>query len=357
MGYTRKILNHYGISRVLKLKPNYLFYSPTLKCPSRCSHCRIWEKGSEASSGHELTPLELKEILNDQFLKGIKHVWLTGGEPFARSDIVDVMNVFMDSPGNLKTLCIATSGLVPKRVSEIVEEYKQRHEDSIKSNTSQPYLWFHISLDGPSAEIHDKVRGVEGAFSKLEETVRIIRDTPREIRVGAAFNCVIQPANIDHLDEISYYARARAIPLAFNIVEVSEDNFYRNASPELNLDMDQEQRHKVSVFCETLALKSDEYHAAHYKNLVNILRKGKRTRRCVTVEETLYIDPDGSVFACPRAYSVQRQDILKIGPGPSHRAMLKLKPEIEEKFCPTCPLGCSFGEGLSIYEVLRLGVS
>jgi len=82
----------------------------TYRCQMRCQMCNIWKNPTERQK--EITAKELS-ILPD----GFEFINLTGGEPFLRDDLVDVIRVL--SP-KAKRIVISTSGSHYKKILDIV---------------------------------------------------------------------------------------------------------------------------------------------------------------------------------------------------------------------------------------------
>ena len=51
-----------------------------------------------------------------QWEKSVQHVNLTGGEPFLRSDIFEILRAYFDN-ANVNSILINTNGSYPKRIS------------------------------------------------------------------------------------------------------------------------------------------------------------------------------------------------------------------------------------------------
>ncbi len=133
--------------------PGCAVWEITLRCNLNCMHC-----GSAAGKARsdELTTDEALQLCDD--LKGIgcQGVAMMGGEPLLRKDwpsIAErVRKVGMD-------LSIITNGY------KITETKFQRILDV------NPEL-VTVSIDGGHAAVHDKIRGVPGAFKQVVSTLR-----------------------------------------------------------------------------------------------------------------------------------------------------------------------------------------
>lgn len=129
-------------------------------CNLECSHCFI----SCSPQNDKFGFLSLEEV--DRFLyesveQGVREYYFTGGEPFLNKEMVPIL---------LKTLeygpaTVLTNGTVLK--SEWLEELMSAEERSIYS------LEFRVSIDGPTAEINDPIRG-ERSFERAMKGVALL---------------------------------------------------------------------------------------------------------------------------------------------------------------------------------------
>ena len=88
--------------------------------------------------------------------------------------------------------------------------------------------------------------------------------------------------------------------VTFNIADFSE-GFYGNRKGK---PISEEDKGKVLEFLEELLELSDAYHRRHYETLQAVILGKPRPYRCETLEATIYLDPDASIYPCPRAYGV-----------------------------------------------------
>ena len=88
---------------------NYLRVSVTQRCNLNCIYC-----GSECPDFDELTADEIAKITRAFALCGIEKVRLTGGEPLARADIVEIAQKISEING-IKKLALTTNGVKLKK--------------------------------------------------------------------------------------------------------------------------------------------------------------------------------------------------------------------------------------------------
>ena len=92
--------------------------------------------------------------------KSLLNVNLTGGEPFARKDIVEIAKLYIKN-STVQSIYITTNGSLPDRV----ESFAKKITDFEKNVE----LTFQISIDD-FPEKHDKVRKINNLFKSCVET-------------------------------------------------------------------------------------------------------------------------------------------------------------------------------------------
>ena len=126
-------------------------------CNLRCSHCFI----SCSPDNHSfwfMTRDQVRGALEEAAGMGVKEYYFTGGEPFMNNEIEGILEDALER-GPATVLTNAT--LFPRRR---VEELRRIQEQS------RYPLELRVSIDGPSAEINDPIRG-EGTFDRAMEGV------------------------------------------------------------------------------------------------------------------------------------------------------------------------------------------
>ena len=261
-----------------------------------------------------------------------------------RADLAELARRAVDVLPGLKSFTVATNALHPFRLETFLENilpgFKNRGI----------YFWIHLSLDGP-AQIHDQMRGVEGAFHSLERTVLILQRLKESgAHIGWGFNCVITNLNARYIVDTEKIASSMGGEITFNLA-LPEGGFYRGSgSGKLNA----EDRSAVKPLIEQFIRRDSAYYRRFYESVLDVLERRPRRRRCETLEATLYLDPDGSAYPCPYAYDEFRVETYPGGMRDVWKQLAKYRSYIRRRFCPGCSLGCSFGEGISLSELLKI---
>lgn len=184
----------YRLPRGYALPPLKVFFEVTHRCNLKCEMCCYNRKAEKfitnCSTRKELSFLEVKHVVDeiDRFhiFPGIKpYVVITGGEPFVRKDMIQIMAYMKQK--NLKFSVVTNGCLIDKKVARKIAEVNPHS--------------IAFSLDGPKA-IHDKIRGVKGTFESAIEALRTIRELRSAKDLRITINCVVCSINVHHLEEM-----------------------------------------------------------------------------------------------------------------------------------------------------------
>lgn len=91
-------------------KIDYLRISVTDKCNLRCVYCMPKENANFLRSEKLLTDDEIYRVVNQCANLGISKIRITGGEPLARKNLVDLIGR-INSIGGIKEICMTTNGI------------------------------------------------------------------------------------------------------------------------------------------------------------------------------------------------------------------------------------------------------
>jgi MoaA/NifB/PqqE/SkfB family radical SAM enzyme len=242
MSNIERVAWYYGAGRLFTPRPRYFCFNSTLRCDLQCIHCGIWK---DRLDGDELNAGMLRDILYQPFFREIHTAWLTGGEPTLRQDAGELAEVMVEYLPSLKTLGLATNGVNTRRVMEAVREMQKA------INGRGPSLFVHISLDGVG-EVHDRIRRTHGAFEGVLATLDEVQAMANNSHaIAAGLNCVIQPENVDDLENIYRFAKDKGVTVTFNPVVIT-DQIYRTAGREDELGLAADQREKIISFLERI---------------------------------------------------------------------------------------------------------
>jgi len=163
-----------------KNTPRLIFWELTKKCNLNCIHCRA--ESEEIDYSGELPFEQICSVIDDISEKYSPILVLTGGEPLYRNDVFEIAKYGSDK--GLK-IALATNGTL------IDAECADKISTAGISRVS-------ISIDGKSAEYHDRFRTVEGAFDRAIAGAEFLKNAGVEFQ----FNTTITKHNVDQVDDI-----------------------------------------------------------------------------------------------------------------------------------------------------------
>lgn len=176
---------------------------PHNRCNCRCVMCDIWR----IRQVREITPRDLEPHLTSLRELNVKWIVFSGGEPLMHSDISSLSRVCR-AEGVRVTLL--TAGLTLEKRADIVAA---SIDDVI------------VSIDGPP-DIHDKIRGVPGAYRRLQRGIEALRQLRAEMPIHG--RCTIQKGNFGELRNTVHAARALNLnSISFLAVDTTSNAFNR----------------------------------------------------------------------------------------------------------------------------------
>lgn len=135
--------------------PYIVIWEMTRACALKCVHCRA--AAMDRRSPDELTHAEARLLLDEIRRFGSPLVVLTGGDPLRRPDAKEVVRYGSQTGLRMAMTPSGTGEVTPGDIRDLKDAGLAR---------------LAVSLDGPSAPVHDAFRKVDGSF---DWTLNIIR--------------------------------------------------------------------------------------------------------------------------------------------------------------------------------------
>lgn len=236
--------------------------------------CNIWKDNTKDA----LEP--------DDFLKlptTLKDINLTGGEPFLRKDIVEIVEKITQKNPKVR-LIFSSNGLLTEQIVEKMKEI-------VKIN---PNSGIGISIDG-IGDVHSEVRGIDNAFEKSINTVKKLKEAGiNDIRL--AFTA--SDKNVEDLSRV--YDLARELDVEFTMSIVHNSDNYFNIDTNLHADYDKLEEQVNYVIQEELKHNNPRRLMRTYylKGILEFARTGKRSLPCYALENAFFMDANGKIFPC-----------------------------------------------------------
>ncbi len=275
--------------------PRMLHLIPTHRCNARCVMCGLW--GDKASADDELNAEQWRRTLSDRLFSKLQYVGISGGEPFLRKDLMELVGIFLGNNPGLKRVSITTNGLLTERIDRQLETITSLLEHAgVLLDVS---VSFHATGD-TLADIY----GVEQAFAKACRTLEMLKERRRRGQLSCSLNCVLLRDNLEQAPELQRWATEQELPLSFVLGEERE-RFHNQACRERFLG--DEDRQRLTDFIRTLA---DEFSAAtpsalKYGEILRMLEEGKeRTLSCYYEFAGVLLGNDGTLYYCSHSKGI-----------------------------------------------------
>lgn len=149
----------------------------TSKCNLRCKHCRVNE------IGYDMTLDEIEEVFNKLTDFKPRGVFISGGEPLIRDDIVEIVK---KSKKLAPVTILNTNSLLLT-------------ENKLKELIDSGLNYIQVSVDGIE-EQHDYIRG-KGTYKKTIEKMKLINEYSDQIKLH--ISSVVSQKNIDYMEEFA----------------------------------------------------------------------------------------------------------------------------------------------------------
>ena len=240
----------------------------TYRCPMRCQMCNIWQNPTKKEE--EITAKDLKILPNFKFVN------ITGGEPFVREDLGEIVELmFTKSP----RIVISTSGWFEDRVIDIAKHF--------------PNIGIRLSIEGMKAK-NDELRGREGGFEKGVRTLRRLREMGvKDVGFG------ITDSNHNSADMLELYELAKELDMEF-ATAAFHNSFYFHKYDNVITNKDE----VTGNFMKLIEMQLRESHPKSWfrayfnMGLINYINGGKRLLPCEAGTVNFFSDPWGEVYPC-----------------------------------------------------------
>jgi MoaA/NifB/PqqE/SkfB family radical SAM enzyme len=309
------------------LKPHQLWFEVTDVCNSRCKFCNIWRKESDSDV---LSPEEIEKIFNDSLLKNLKYIVLSGGEPFIRNDLDDIiLRIHKILPK--AQILIGTNCSLPERVINLVKT-------AIKNDIN---IGIGISLEGVGKS-HDLIRGVDGLFERVDSLLRqlLLLKGSSSGRLTMTIGFVLSDLTLSTLEEVKVYARKLNIPL--HVQWYNQASYYGNIGKNL-LNNRQDIINAVNLLPRTII------HDMGMRQL-----EGKSIRfPCFAMFTFLLMKCNGDIVPCFNLWEEKVGNCRDNNLSQIWRSYKSEKARLKVKHCKGCLNACGIGWSFdaSFYQI------
>lgn len=261
---------------------NVLVIAATQGCNLACRHCYA---NARKPLHDEMTTEELKRLIDDlasmPWKNDVSRVALTGGEFFTRPDALEII-------GHVHTkgfkVLVSTNGLL---LSD---------EMILRLSHYAANLKISVSLDGPTAEVHEIIRG-EGTFERTVGTIRKLAAS--EIFVGV--NMFVHQDNVNLIEETLRLAETLGVRAfnCLNLMRVGRANS-RRSQRELSRITEHVLYGKLFSILRHNPQYQELMKNSTFANQIMGIAGGVKSHYCgIGTNRAIYVRADGSIYPCP----------------------------------------------------------
>lgn len=240
----------------------------TYRCQMRCKMCNIWENPTDPKK--EITPCDLEILPNFKFVN------ITGGEPFVRRDLEDIVEVMYKKSDRI---VISTSGYHYKRIIKMAERF--------------PNIGIRVSIEG-LAKTNDELRGREGGFERGIKTLKALKEMGvKDIGFG------ITVSNHNSNDMLNLYDLSKKMGLEF-ATAAFHNSYYFHKDDNSITNKDEVIKNFEILINKLLSENHPKswFRAFFNLGLINYINGGRRMLPCEAGTANFFIDPYGEVLPC-----------------------------------------------------------
>lgn len=240
----------------------------TYRCQMECKMCNIWKYPTD----------QKKEITANELLKlpMVKSTNITGGEPFLREDLEEIIRVMFQKS---KRVVISTSGYHTNMILTIAKKF--------------PKIGIRVSIEGLS-KVNDYLRGKDDGFDRGLRTLLGLRKMGiKDIGFG------ITVSNNNSEDMLWLYELSKELKMEFATAAFHNSFYFHKYDNKIT-----NQEEVIKNFSELINRLLKErnpkswYRAFFNLGLINYIRGNKRILPCEAGTENFFIDPYGEVLPC-----------------------------------------------------------
>jgi MoaA/NifB/PqqE/SkfB family radical SAM enzyme len=262
------------------------------------------------SSEEELNTQQVKDLYDQ--MKSLQLVRITGGEPFIRDDLPEIVHHIRKSV-TPHLVHITTNGTLTDRIVDFVKENEGKK------------LFIAVSLDSLQ-DGHEDLRG-EGAFNKTLHTLEKLKSFRSRKDFEVEINQTIVDDNLDEADKFAEYISHLGLKINYQLARNFHPSIPKPTEPDapdcpiyppLFKDLD---KNKLDRLLQRILKERQDYESFTERLIRRYYITGVRNRlirdekypnpRCVSLYDHVRLDPDGNILIC-------RSDLTSAGNAAKH---------------------------------------
>jgi len=288
----------------------------TSRCNSKCIMCDLPNRPVE----YEFTTADFRNMLWQFIELGVTGISFTGGEPTLREDIHELLS--LSRAAGLDTILVTNGLTLDRHIKNIIE---------LDLNT------VNVSLESADPAVHDRVRGIPGAFIKTTDNVKALIRAIRgkKAQTEIVISTVIGPDNLNRekIDNLLEYVDSlgigRVVFCPVHDFDCREKKVGIGAM-DLNFDLS---GHLLNHSRRSIIDNSDLY----LSRLNEVINTRHPPIGCVAGYTTLFIDWEMNIYPC-KAYLEIGTPLFNLKESDRDLKDIWYSETFNEfrRFCPTC---------------------
>lgn len=240
----------------------------TYRCNAKCTMCNRYKVPSKPE---EEISIETIKKLPEMYFTNI-----TGGEPFIRDDLKDIVRELLKKSDRI---VISTNGFFTDRIVELCKEF--------------PQVGIRISIEGLE-KTNNEIRGLDDGFNRGYTTLKKLVDMGMK---DVGFGMTVQDRNA--ADLVPLYNISDELGMEFATASL-HNSFYFVESNNIIKDRLTVAQNFEDLINHLLDSNSPKKWFRAYFNhgLINYIFSQKRLLPCDMSFDTFFIDPYGDVMPC-----------------------------------------------------------
>jgi|GEM_PF-1932158 len=177
--------NYKGVNKDVnvKIQPRSFVFRVTNRCNLRCKYCASNSSLEVKEKEKEFSTSEWERIIEDCSRLGLRKVAISGGEPFCRNDLFEIISIIRKNGIKIK---VNTSGwFIDKEIA------KRLKSDGVST--------VQISVLSSKEELHDELKGKKGSHERALKAIQNCVDEG----LNVLFSTIALRQNIDDIPNMA----------------------------------------------------------------------------------------------------------------------------------------------------------
>ena len=279
----------------------------TQRCNARCIMCNSY--ANPTKPGDEISINTMRRIPPSNFIQ------ITGGEPFVRTDIEEIVKTLLP---RTKRLMINTNGYYTDRILELCRKY--------------PQLVMRVSIDGRK-EVHNSIRRIEIYDAAMKTLTELKRIGDKDL----GMSITLQDTNYNEL--LPMYHKAREIGIDFGTSVVHNSFYFSKDDNQITNEKKMEEAMHQLVQEQLSSNRKKDWARAFYNDVsIKYINNQPLPIHCDAGFSSFIIDSESNILPCnmtkePWVMGNLRDNTWNEIMG-SHEA------KVVQDRCKSCPINC-----------------